>query len=139
MDAPKWFRDAIAASGTPSAIDVEGCAIQYWTWGNRENPGLLLVHGGAAHAHWWDFVAPLLSEHYFVTALDLSGHGESGWRNEYPRETWAAELIGVSDASRFRGPPVVIGHSMGGLVTIAAASLYGQKLAGAIIVDAPVR
>jgi pimeloyl-ACP methyl ester carboxylesterase len=139
MDAPKWFRDAITSAGTSSTVDVDGCAIHYRTWGDRQNPGVLLVHGGAAHTHWWDFVAPLLAEHYFVTALDLSGHGESGWRKDYPREAWAGELIAVSDACGFAGAPVVIGHSMGGLVTIAAASLHGEKLAGAIIVDAPVR
>jgi pimeloyl-ACP methyl ester carboxylesterase len=139
MDAPKWFIDAISAAGTSSVTEVNGCKVAYRTWGERDNPGLVLVHGGAAHSHWWDFVAPLLSEQYFVAALDLSGHGESGWRSEYPREAWAVELIAVSDACGFPGPPIVIGHSMGGLVTIAAASLYGEKLAGAIIVDAPVR
>jgi pimeloyl-ACP methyl ester carboxylesterase len=139
MEAPKWFVEAVASPGSPSTVDVDGCAIHYRTWGDRRNPGILLVHGGAAHTHWWDFVAPLLSEHYFVAALDLSGHGESGWRSEYPREAWASELIGVSEACAFVGPPIIIGHSMGGLVTIATASLHGEKLAGAIIVDAPVR
>jgi pimeloyl-ACP methyl ester carboxylesterase len=139
MDAPKWFKDAVASAGRHSVVDVSGCPIHYRTWGDHKNPGLVLVHGGAAHSHWWDFLAPLLSEQYFVAALDLSGHGDSGWRHEYPRETWAAELIGVSEACAFRGPPIIVGHSMGGLVTIAAASLHGQKLAGAIIVDAPVR
>jgi len=35
--------------------------------------------------------------------------------------------------------PVLVGHSMGGLVSIAAAAIHGERLAGAIIVDAPVR
>jgi pimeloyl-ACP methyl ester carboxylesterase len=39
----------------------------------------------------------------------------------------------------FVGPPILVGHSMGGLVSIVAASLYGDELAGAILVDAPVR
>src|SRR5262245_50060285 len=112
MDAPKWFIDAVATPGTSSVVDVDGLAIHYRTWGEQRNPGLLLVHGGAAHNHWWDFVAPLLSEHYFVAALDLSGHGDSAWRQEYPREAWAAELIGVSQACAFDGPPIVVGHSM---------------------------
>jgi pimeloyl-ACP methyl ester carboxylesterase len=139
MIAPQWFTDAIASAGKNFVVDVSGCAVHYRTWGDTKNPGLILVHGGAAHSHWWDFLAPLLSEHYFVAALDLSGHGESSYRHEYPRETWASELIAVNEACGFWRPPIVIGHSMGGLVTIAAASLYGEKLAGAIIVDAPVR
>ena len=139
VEAPKWFADALASAGQDSEVLVSNAAIHYRTWGDAKNPGLLLVHGGAAHARWWDFLAPMLAEQYFVCALDLSGHGDSGWRDEYPRELWAEELIAVSEACAFRTPPIVIGHSMGGLVTIAAAALHGQKLAGAIIVDAPVR
>ena len=138
-DAPKWFADALARAGRDSEVIVSGCSIHFRTWGDAKNPGLLLVHGGAAHAGWWDFIAPMLSDQYFVAALDLSGHGESGWREEYPREVWAGELIAVGETCGFRTPPIVIGHSMGGLVTIAAAALHGEKLAGAIIVDAPVR
>jgi pimeloyl-ACP methyl ester carboxylesterase len=109
------------------------------SWGERSLPGLVLVHGGAAHAHWWSFLAPLLASRYAVVALDLSGHGDSGRRAEYPRRIWADEIIAVIDAAQFIGPPVVVGHSMGGLVSIIAASVYGDRLAGAIIVDSPVR
>jgi pimeloyl-ACP methyl ester carboxylesterase len=99
----------------------------------------VLVHGGAAHAHWWSFLAPLLTGRYSVVALDLSGHGDSGRRELYPSRTWAAEVMAVARDARFVGPPIVIGHSMGGLVSIVAAALHGDELAGAIIVDAPVR
>jgi pimeloyl-ACP methyl ester carboxylesterase len=84
-------------------------------------------------------LAPLLAEQYSVVALDLSGHGESGQRELYPRRTWAEEVMAVSRAAGFVGPPVLIGHSMGGLVSIVAASLYAAELAGTIIVDSPVR
>ena len=118
---------------------MDGCAIHYRTWGTPDKPGLVLVHGGAAHTHWWSFLAPLLSDRYFVAALDLSGHGDSGRREHYPRRIWADEVVAVIEAAGMRQPPVVIGHSMGGLVTIIAASVHGDALAGAIAVDAPVR
>ncbi len=108
-------------------------------WGAGVKPGLVLVHGGAAHAEWWSFVAPLLARQYDVVALDLSGHGESGRRPEYPRRQWADEVMAVISDARFVGPPVLVGHSLGGLVSIVAASVYGDRLAGAVIVDAPVR
>ena len=136
---PSWFSDALRSPRTEHSVDVAGCPIHYVRWGDGTKPGLVLVHGGAAHAEWWSFLAPLLRRHYDVVALDLSGHGESGRRDEYPRRIWADEVIGVIDDARFIGPPVVVGHSMGGLVSIVAASLYGDRLAGAIIVDAPVR
>ncbi len=137
--APAWFEKAIAAPCEDHRIEVMGCDIHYLRWGNPKNPGLVLVHGGAAHAQWWSFLAPLLTEHYSVVALDLSGHGDSGRREAYPRRTWAEEVMAVSRDSDFVGPPILVGHSMGGLVGIVTAALHGDALAGAIIVDAPVR
>ncbi len=138
-DAPSWFNTAIATRPREHVVEVDGCPIHYLSWGDLRLPGLMLVHGGAAHAHWWSFLAPLLTNRYSVVALDLSGHGDSGRREHYPRRIWADEVMAVSDAAGFPGPPVVVGHSMGGLVGIITASVYGDKLAGAIIVDAPVR
>jgi pimeloyl-ACP methyl ester carboxylesterase len=138
-DAPAWFREALAAPRTEHEVTVAGARIHYLRWGRRGRSGLVLVHGGAAHAQWWSFLAPLLTQHYDVVALDLSGHGDSDRREEYPRRVWADEIRGVIADAGFPGPPVVIGHSMGGLVSIVAASVFGPELAGAIIVDAPVR
>jgi pimeloyl-ACP methyl ester carboxylesterase len=136
---PDWFKNAIATPYAEHTIEVLGCPIHYLRWGDPGNPGLVLVHGGAAHAHWWAFLAPLLIQHYSVVAIDLSGHGDSGRRELYPRRTWAEEVMAVSRSAGFVGPPILVGHSMGGLVSIVAAALYGDELAGAIIVDAPVR
>ncbi len=97
------------------------------------------MHGGAAHAEWWSFIAPLWTWQYFVVAPDLAGHGESGWRENYPRRGFADDIMAVIADAAFVGPPVLVGHSMGGLVSIVAGSLYGDRLAGAVIVDAPVR
>ena len=99
----------------------------------------MLVHGGAAHAHWWSFIAPLLTSQYHVVALDLSGHGDSGRRSEYRREVWADEVMAVARHAGIVGAPLLVGHSMGGIVCIVAAARYGDRLAGAIIVDSPVR
>jgi pimeloyl-ACP methyl ester carboxylesterase len=138
-NAPRWFVDALAAPRESATVDVGGTPIHYLAWGSKTKPGLVLVHGGAAHAEWWSFIAPLLTRNYHVVAPDLSGHGESGWREHYPRPVFANDLIGVIEAVGFVGPPVLVGHSMGGLVSILTASLYGDRLAGAVIVDAPVR
>src|SRR5688572_28070678 len=123
-DAPTWFIDAIESPPVNGEIEVEGCAIHTMARGEPSLPGVVLVHGGAAHARWWSFLAPLLSRRYYVVALDLSGHGESGRRPNYPRRIWADEVLGVIDATKFVGPPIVVGHSMGGLVSIITASVY---------------
>lgn len=138
-ERPAWFSKAIAVEPRRSSVEVQGCALNVLSWGDPALPGLVLVHGGAAHAHWWSFLAPLLANRYSVVAFDLSGHGDSGRRTQYPRRIWADEVMGVIEAARFPSPPIVVGHSMGGIVSIVTASVYGAELAGAIIVDAPVR
>jgi len=133
-----WIRQALAVPYTEHAAMVEGCPIHFLRFGAGEKPGVVLVHGGAAHAHWWRFLAPLLVRLYDVVAIDLSGHGDSGHRESYPRELWAREIVEVAATAHFPGKPVVIGHSLGGLVAIIAAAIHGDRLAGAIIVDSPV-
>ena len=52
-DTPQWFRNALEAPREERVAEVEGCPIHYYRWGATTKPGLLLVHGGAAHAQWW--------------------------------------------------------------------------------------
>jgi len=138
-EAPEWFSTALAADRRDRRIDVAGTSIHFLEWGRPGDPGLVLVHGGAAHAHWWTFLAPMLAMGYHVVALDLSGHGDSGRRDEYSHAVWAEEVLAVAAAAGFPGPPVVVGHSLGGMVTIQTAADHGDRLAGAVIVDSPVR
>jgi pimeloyl-ACP methyl ester carboxylesterase len=135
--APRWFTDAVAASPEVGALDVHGCRISYLAWGEERDPVVVLVHGGGAHARWWSHIGPLLATGRRVVAVDLSGHGDSGWRERYTVETWAAEVMAVAAAAGSR-PPVVIGHSMGGLVTMAAASRFGDRIQAAVVLDASV-
>jgi pimeloyl-ACP methyl ester carboxylesterase len=136
--APAWFRDALATAPEEGSVEVDGCPIATLSWGTRGDPGLVLVHGGAAHARWWSFLAPLFADRHHVVALDLSGHGDSGRREAYPPATWATEVRAVAEANGMHRP-VVVGHSMGGFVAIVAAATFGDELAGAIVVDSPVR
>ncbi|MGH8933772.1 MAG: alpha/beta fold hydrolase, partial [Egibacteraceae bacterium] len=136
---PAWFREALDAPYERRAVEVEDCEISYLTWGEPKSAGLVLVHGGAAHAHWWSFLAPFLASDHRVAALDLSGHGDSGRRHAYSVEQWAAEVMAVAEDAHMSESPILVGHSMGGFVSIVAASVHGDRLAGAVIVDAPVR
>src|SRR5271156_3916996 len=61
-------------------VEVNGIKLHYADWGGADNGRtLVLLHGGAAHCHWWDGVAPLITPLGNVLALDLRGHGRSGW------------------------------------------------------------
>ena len=98
----------------------------------------MFVHGGGAHAHWWTHIAARFADEFRVVAIDLSGHGDSDHRERYAFEQWTEEVIAVADAGGIEGAPVVIGHSMGGFVTIATAALHGDRLEGVIVCDSPV-
>ncbi|MDH3705984.1 MAG: alpha/beta hydrolase [Acidimicrobiia bacterium] len=137
-DAPDWFRRALAEPFDEGSVTVDGARIRFLAWGPPDRPGLVLVHGGAAHAHWWTHVAPQFSDDYRVVALDLSGHGDSDRRDDYPMATWSDEIMAVAEAGAIAGRPIVIGHSMGGFVTLATAARYPDDLAGAVIIDSPV-
>jgi pimeloyl-ACP methyl ester carboxylesterase len=137
--APSWFVRAVETPYHDRQIRVAGTDIHYLDWGTRGKPGLVFVHGGAAHAHWWSFIAPMFTEERHAVAIDLSGHGDSGRRPHYDHKLWAAEILAVAEAAGFPGLPVVVGHSLGGGITLELASAHGDQLAGAVIVDTPVR
>ncbi|RBY82878.1 alpha/beta hydrolase [Geodermatophilus sp. TF02-6] len=133
---PTWFTRAIATTPAHRDVEVDGVRVHYRAWGGTDRPGLVLVHGGAAHSGWWDHVAPLLDTHR-VVALDLSGHGDSGWRGSYDMRQWAREVLAVAAAEGLRRP-VVIGHSMGGWVALTAGVEHGDDVAGVAVIDSPL-
>lgn len=135
---PAWFRRAIATPVADVSVDVDGARVHALAWGVPGRRGLVFVHGGGAHAHWWTHVAATFAGEFRVLAVDLSGHGDSAHRDAYDLEQWTREVLAVADAGDLDGPPVVIGHSMGGFVTFATAGLNPDRVAGAIIVDSPV-
>ncbi len=66
---------------TPKCQDrvftVNGLRLHYLDWGTEGKLPFLLLHGGSAYAHWWDFVAPVFAENFRVIAMDQRGHGDS--------------------------------------------------------------
>jgi pimeloyl-ACP methyl ester carboxylesterase len=137
--APIWFQEAVAAPREHRYITVDGCRISYWRWGPGGRPGVLLVHGGGAHSHWWDHIAPwLVSPDRSLVAIDLSGHGDSGHRESYGLEGWANEMLAVAGDAQFEGPPILVGHSLGGWSTVVAASDHPDRVAGLLLVDCRV-
>jgi pimeloyl-ACP methyl ester carboxylesterase len=132
---PPWFLTALSAPVERGTVTVDATAVTYRAWGHRGAVGLVLVHGAAAHARWWDHIAPLLAAGRRVVALDLSGHGDSGHRDAYSLDLWARETLAVAAGAGIGGPPIVIGHSLGGAVALRAAGLYSSLLAGAVAID----
>jgi len=136
---PTWAQAALATPSREGFIDVDGCAIHYIAWGDTAKPPLVLIHGNAASAEWWRFVAPLLADQYHVIATDLAGMGDSAHSGHYERERCAQQVMTVADTLAPGLKPVVVGHSLGGFVAIMVACAFGERLAGLIVLDSPPR
>ena len=136
--APGWFRRALEVPYTDATVVVDGAQVHFVAWGEPGKRGLVFVHGGGAHAHWWTHIAATFANDFRVAAIDLSGHGDSSHRERYDLRQWTDEVMAVAGAAGMDGPPVVVGHSMGGMVTIATAAMHPDAVAGVIICDSPV-
>ena len=138
---PDWFKEALSISKEEKSIIVEGKSIHYQQWGDKDKQGLVLVHGSGSHSHWWDFIAPLLLDNFQVSALDMSGMGDSERREDYSPELYGKEILSVAEDSNFFevSDPIICGHSMGGFMSAYAGLISDKKLGGVIMVDSPIR
>ncbi|WGY01671.1 alpha/beta hydrolase [Nocardioides sp. QY071] len=134
---PSWFVAALQDGGQDHAVEVHGARVAYRAWGPRGAPVVVLVHGGAAHAGWWDHVAPALTPRHRVVALDLTGHGSSDARSRYDLLSWADEIEAVGTAEAEGDVFSVAGHSLGSVAALVTAYRHGDRVAGTIAVDPP--
>jgi len=140
-EAPAWFQWALTEAPERSRIEVDGVGVEVLTWGRRGDPGMLLLHGFAAHADWWSFIAPYFAEDRRVVAISMSGMGLSGWRDHYSPQMHSAEVMQIAEATGiFEGPdkPIIVGHSYGSIVALETVNRHGERFKGAVAVDSPI-
>jgi pimeloyl-ACP methyl ester carboxylesterase len=117
-------------------VEAAGLKLHFLDYGGAGQPPMLCVHGGAAHAHWFDFVAAGFTGRYHVLALDQRGHGDSAWSNppDYSTQRLADDIHEVSERLDLRDF-VLVAHSMGGMVSLNYAAKYPGRLGRLVIVD----
>lgn len=137
--APAWFDAALAHEPERSEVEVEGARVEVLAWGERGRPGLMFLHGGAAHADWWSFVAPFFAGERRVVASTFTGMGRSDWRERYNFEQFVREARAAGRAAGAfdAGKPIVVGHSFGGRVTMGFSRDFGEEILGGVMVDPP--
>jgi len=118
------------------SFKVNGLELSGLEWGVAGRPALCLLHGGSAHAHWFDAVAPALADRYHVLSLDQRGHGESQWSStsDYATPDFAGDLLGVMDALDWERM-VLVGHSMGGHNAMSFGAWHPGRLRALVVVD----
>jgi pimeloyl-ACP methyl ester carboxylesterase len=127
-------RPAPSAPAAPQATSADGVPIRYEVSGSGE-PVLVFVHCWTCDRSFWDAQAAHFANRYLVVRLDLAGHGASGTgRKNYTVEAFGADVAAVVDVLALK-QVVLIGHSMGGLASVVAADLLGERVIGVVGVD----
>jgi pimeloyl-ACP methyl ester carboxylesterase len=105
-------------------------------WGDPSAPPILLLHGGNQSAHSWDLVSLHLADRYHVFALDQRGHGDSEWSRaaDYSVDAMSRDAEAFLETLGIE-KPVVFGHSMGGMVTMALAFRRPELARAIAVVD----
>ncbi|MGE0386045.1 MAG: alpha/beta fold hydrolase [Gammaproteobacteria bacterium] len=110
--------------------------LHYVDWGNRDAPPLLMVHGGRDHCRNWDWVAEALRHEYHVIAPDLRGHGDSEWAHgsSYNIVDFVYDIAQLIRQARL-APLTILGHSMGGAVSLHYAGVYPETVRKIISIE----
>jgi pimeloyl-ACP methyl ester carboxylesterase len=118
-------------------LKLPGGEMQVVEHGPRSAPPIVLVHCFTCAINYWDGMMPLLDRAHRVIAVDLLGHGgsekpASGYSIPDQADLVAQALgrLSVSDAE-------VVGHSLGGAVTVALAERSPRLVGRIVIVDTP--
>ena len=110
--------------------------LHYVEWGNDSKPPLLLVHGNRDHGRSWDWVAADLRRDFHVIAPDLRGHGDSAWAigSTYSMIDYVLDLAALlKTINRF--PISIIGHSLGGSISLQYTGLYPERVARLVAIE----
>jgi len=124
------------ATGASHFVAANGVRLHYLDYGTAGQRPMLCVHGGAAHAHWFDYVAPGFTPDHRVLSLDQRGHGDStrGDPEAYSWKTFADDLNAFVEALDLKDF-VLVGHSMGGMVSLVYAAAHPGRMARLVIID----
>jgi pimeloyl-ACP methyl ester carboxylesterase len=126
--------------GAGGSVDADGVVWPTLTWGDRDAPPLLLVHGVTSNAGiWWRVGPALAASGRRVVAVDMPGHGRTAPRQVSHRfSDTAAELAGFVRAARLDRPELaIVGHSWGAMVA-AHLPAAGIRPARLVLLDPPV-
>jgi sigma-B regulation protein RsbQ len=125
----------VANEGPRIVMSDDDVHLEYHVFGRGE-PAVMLVHGWAGNENYWHEQFGVLKARYTVVAVNLAGHGASG-RN---RTDWSIDNYARDVATIARQVPnqqlVLVGHSMGATVALAAAPKIGKRVIGIIAVEA---
>lgn len=121
---------------------LEGATIHYRETGDPGDETFVFVHGNRDHCRTWDPLLEALVTAGFrlphVVALDLRGHGDSGWlgpERGYRHEDFVLDLVGLLRHLQ-KESITLIGHSLGGSMAVMFAGALPERVSRLVIVEA---
>ncbi len=120
---------------------IGGVSIAGDAWGNPDGPLVVLQHGGGQTRHAWKGTGEILgAAGYYAIALDARGHGDSDWASDgaYSHDHMIQDLQRVL-AALGRPHPVLVGASMGGVISLIAAGERHVDAKALVLVDVAPR
>jgi pimeloyl-ACP methyl ester carboxylesterase len=122
-----------AWGGTAHTVDLNG-PVHYVDFGGA-GPNVVFVHGlGGSHLNWC-LLAPLLVKHARVSAVDLAGFGLTHPHGRSTTVQANAELLERFLEKMVATPAILVGNSMGGMVSILTAARRPDAVAGLVLID----
>jgi pimeloyl-ACP methyl ester carboxylesterase len=127
--------------GSPGKIQCfDGSCIHVELYGPPDAPPVVLTHGWGMNSTAWHYLKRQLAERFRVIVWDLPGLGESKGpnNNDYGLEKFARDLDTVLEFAG-KQQAVLVGHSIGGMITLTWCRLFPERLAervaGLVLVD----
>jgi pimeloyl-ACP methyl ester carboxylesterase len=123
-------------AGVSKRLQLPHVNLHYLDYGGKGLRSLVLLHGGGANAHWFDFVGPRFAQHCRVLAVDLRGHGDSSHTEPpvYTNEAYLHDLRALLSAEQLSAP-VLMGHSMGGVLLVQYTGTWPQEVGALVVCD----
>lgn len=149
----EWIRSTLLLQDPGTRTDQQACgyvevrpecSLYYQRWGQAAaRAPLVIAHGAGEHSGRYAETAERLAQAgWTVWAFDLEGHGRSpGVRGHIRRfDDYLADLAScIRFVSQQHGgaPPVLLGHSLGGMISTHYAAAHGQTIR-ALVLSSPL-
>jgi lipase len=112
--------------------------LHVFEWGESGAPPIVCVHGASGHGQRFRELAERWAPGFRVLAVDLRGHGQSGWQPPWSIETHVSDLLHTLDALDLTQPDWV-GHSFGGRLLVELAARQPERIRRALLLDPAIQ
>ena len=107
---------------------INNVNLNYINYGNKQKDTIVFLHGWGQNIEMMRPIADPFQKDFNIIIVDLPGHGQSS------EPTYAWELYDfvsciheLLESLKIKNPPILVGHSFGGKISLLYASTYAVK------------